>query len=64
MVEDGVRKEIVHEIGVNDDDVRIVSVQHGILEKMQKAKDEEGNFLGFEPTGEYELTLKVKFIKE
>jgi hypothetical protein len=59
-MEDG--KEIVHQI--SDEDVRIVSVQHSVNEKVKQSKDEEGNLLGFEPTGEYELTLKVKFVKE
>lgn len=59
---DGKRQEIVHQI--DGQDVRIVSVAHGITEKVKQAKDDDGNTLGFEPTGEYELTLKVKFIKE
>lgn len=58
---DGKRQEVVHQI--DSDSVRIVSVSHGVVEKMRQHK-EDGQLLGFEPTGEYELTLKVKYIKE
>ncbi len=58
----GKKEEIVHTI--DSDDVRIVTCSHTVEEKMKAAKDEEGNSLGFEPTGEYVLTLKVKFIKD
>lgn len=58
---DGKRQEIVHQI--DSDEVRIISVTHGINEKMRAVKEEK-QLVGFEPTGEYELVLKVKFIKE
>jgi hypothetical protein len=57
---DGSRQEVIHDIH----NVRIASCVHQVDEKLQKAKDEEGNFIGFEPTGEYSLTLKVKYLKE
>lgn len=58
----GKRQEIVHQI--DGSDVRIVSVSHSINKKVKPAKDDDGAVIGFEPTGEYELTLKVKYIKE
>lgn len=58
----GKREEIVH--AIDSDDVRIVTCAHTVEEKVKQSKDEEGNLLGFEPTGEYILTLKVKYTKD
>lgn len=47
-----------------------INGSHRILECTQTVKEkvravtEDGQFLGYEPTGEYELTLKVKYLKE
>jgi hypothetical protein len=57
----GVRTEVVHQVGSTE---RITSVVHSVDEKQQKSKDDEGNFIGFEPTGEYVLKLAVKYNKE
>lgn len=57
---DGQRSEVTHEVGPG---LRIVGFVQGVVEKMQKTKDDDGRLLGFEPTGEYELTLKVKYTK-
>lgn len=58
---DGKREEIMHVI--DGGEVQIASCSHTVEEKYQKAKDSEGNLLGFEPTGECVLTLKVKFYR-
>lgn len=58
---EGKRREVLHEI--NSEDVRITSCDHGIHEKTKITKDDEGHILGIEPTGEYELVLKVKFFR-
>lgn len=58
----GKREEIVHTI--DSEEVRIAICNHSVEEKVKQAKDEEGNIIGFEPTGEYILTLKVKYIKD
>lgn len=51
---------VVHDIK----DTRIVSAAYTVVEKQQKMKDPEtGALIGFEPTGEYEMTVKVKYIK-
>ena len=60
---EGNREEIIHDINT-ENKKRIVLCNHNIEEKMQKAKDDEGMFIGYEPTGEYTLTLKVKYITE
>ena len=60
---EGHREEIIHDINT-EERKRIVLCNHNIEEKMQKAKDDEGAFIGYEPTGEYTLTLKVKYITE
>jgi len=60
---EGNREEIIHDINT-EQKKRIVLCNHNIEEKMQKAKDDEGIFIGYEPTGEYTLTLKVKYITE
>lgn len=57
---DGHRTEVVHDIGPG---IHITGVMHSVVEKQQKTKDDDGSFLGFEPTGEYELQLKVKYNK-
>lgn len=59
----GIRKEIVHQIQGEDSDIRIVNVEHKVTEKTRQCK-EDGQLVGFEPTGEYELVLKVKYIKD
>ena len=61
--ENGNRQEIVQTLDATK--VRIVSCLHGVEEKMKMVKDSEtGDNLGFEPTGEYILQLKAKYIKE
>lgn len=60
-VSGGDRKEIIHQI--DGSQVRITSVEHKVNEKMRAVK-EDGQLIGYEPTGEYELTLKVKYFKE
>jgi len=58
---DSGRQEIIYDIGGGKH--RIVKVSHENVEKTRPVT-EEGQFLGLEPTGEYEFTLKVKYIKE
>lgn len=58
---DGKENEVVHT--VDGETVEIVSCTHDIKKKMRAAKDDEGNVIGFEPTGEEELVLKVKYIR-
>lgn len=58
---DGKENEVVHT--VDGEVVEIVSCVHDVKKKMRAAKDDEGNVIGFEPTGEEELTLKVKYIR-
>jgi hypothetical protein len=55
------RNEVIHDI--NSDDVRIVKCEHSVEEKMRPCK-EDGQLVGYEPTGEYVLTLKLKYVKE
>jgi hypothetical protein len=51
------RKEMVHDIsGYNFSQCNL-----GIERKFAKAKDEAGNNIGLEPTGEYVVVLKVKY---
>ncbi len=58
----GQAHEVVHT--VDGEVVEIVSCTHDIKKKMVAAKDPEtGERLGFEPTGEEELILKVKYIR-
>lgn len=45
-------------------DFRITGFSEVVVEKMQKVKDDQGNLMGFEPTGEYELTVKVRYVVE
>jgi hypothetical protein len=60
----GTHQEIVHQIdGAFGSGVSIVKVEHGVEEKVRQCK-EDGQLVGFEPTGEYVLTLKVKYIKD
>ncbi len=54
------RQEVFHDIGPNH---RILKCTHEVVEKV-RAVVEEGTFLGFEPTGEYEFVLKVKYLRE
>lgn len=58
----GARQEVIHDIV--DSDHRIVMCSHNVIEKVQKVKDDEGNLMGFEPTGEYEVTIKIKYVRE
>ncbi len=57
---DNGRQETMIDIG---QDTRILECTNTVKEKV-RAVTEEGQFIGFEPTGEYELTLKVKYLKE
>lgn len=57
---DSGRQEILYDIGPS---MRILKCTHEVVEKV-RAVTEEGQFLGYEPTGEYELTLKVKYLRE
>lgn len=59
---DGKREEVIHDINT-DDALRIVTCSHTIEEKTRACK-EDGQLVGYEPTGEYVLTLKVKYIKD
>lgn len=53
-------KEVVHEVSSDDYDMtNFTFVQD---RKFKPTKDEEGNPLGFEPTGEYSWALKIKYI--
>lgn len=56
---DGKRQEVIHDIA----NVQIIGCHHQVEEKVQKIKDEDGRFAGFEPTGENILTIKVKYLK-
>jgi hypothetical protein len=58
---DGKESEVVHT--VDGEAVEIVSCTHDIKKKMRASKDDDGNVIGFEPTGEEELVLKVKYIR-
>lgn len=57
---DGRRTEVIHDIA----DVRITECQHSFAEKQKMTKDNDGQLLGFEPTGEYILKLLVKYNKD
>lgn len=61
QTKDSGRQEIIYDIGGGKH--RILKVTHENIEKV-KAVTEDGQFLGFEPTGEYEFTLKVKYLRE
>lgn len=54
------RQEVIHDIGP---DFRITTASHSVEEKVRPVT-EQGQFLGMEPTGEYLLTLKVKYYNE
>lgn len=58
---DGKENEVVHT--VDGDVVEIISCIHDVKKKMRPSKNEDGSLVGFEPTGEEELTLKVKYIR-
>lgn len=53
------RQEVIHDIGPG---FRILDCTHNVKEKV-RAVTEEGMYLGVEPTGEYEMTIKVKYLK-
>lgn len=57
---DGGRQEVVYDVSPQH---RILKCTHEVTEKV-RAVTEDGQFLGFEPTGEYELIVKVKYLKE
>lgn len=48
---------------VNQEEYSIDAIHYILDKKTQKVKGEEGEFLGFEPTGEYVLTIKVKYTR-
>jgi hypothetical protein len=54
-------QEVIHVIDGTKSD--ILSVQHTIVRKSDKKKDDKGNLLAFEATGEEELVLRVKYIR-
>jgi hypothetical protein len=57
----GRRSEIQHDLGP---EVTIRSCSHSVLEKTVINRDPETKaIMGHEPTGEYELNLKVKYTK-
>lgn len=45
-------------------DYRITGFSQVISEKMQKVKDDEGRLMGHEPTGEHEITIKIRYVVE
>lgn len=53
--------EVVHQI--DGEEVTITSCSHSVVKKMRAVK-EDGQTVGYEPTGEEELVLRVKFIRE
>jgi hypothetical protein len=54
-------EEVVHQI--DGEEVTITSCQHEVVKKMRQVK-EEGQVVGYEPTGEETLVIKVKYIRE
>ena len=54
-------EEVVHQ--VDGDDVTITSCIHEVVKKMRTVK-ENGAVVGYEPTGEETLTIRVKYIRE
>lgn len=48
---------------VDGTEVSIVDYQFNIKQKHVKAKDEEGNVIGFEPSGEETLKLTLSYIR-
>lgn len=54
-------EEVVHTIDGKKSD--IISVQHLVERKSDKKKDEKGNIVAFEATGEELLLLRVKYIR-
>lgn len=61
MNKNGKREEIVHH--VDGSAVQIALCEHKVEEKYQKCKAEDGALIGYEPTGEVTLTLRVKYFK-
>lgn len=61
QTKDNGRQEVMYDIGAGKH--RILKCTHELTEKV-RAVTEEGQFLGYEPTGEYEFILKVKYLKE
>jgi hypothetical protein len=58
---DGNRQESVHVI---DSDVVDISKVNLVVEnKMRACKNEEGNLIGYEPSGEVHLKLEVKYFE-
>lgn len=58
----GKREEVQHSIDV-EDGLRIVKCVQEIEERQRQCK-EDGQLIGFEPTGEYNFNLKVKYVKD
>ena len=54
-------EEVVHTVDGKKND--IVMVQHHFERKTRAVKDDRGEVIAYEPTGEEILTLKVKYIK-
>lgn len=57
---DGI-EEVVHQ--VDGKKVDILSVQHNFERKVRAKKDDHGDIVAYEPTGEEILFLKAKFIR-
>lgn len=57
---DNGRQETLVDIG---QDYRILECTQSVKEKV-RAVTQDGQLLGYEPTGEYEFTLKVKYLKD
>lgn len=58
---DGNEHEVIHTI--DGTQVSIVDYQFNIKQKHVKAKTEDGNVVGFEPSGEETLKLTVSYIR-
>ena len=54
-------EEVVHQ--VDGEEVTITSCTHEVVKKMRCVK-QDGQVVGYEPTGEEMLVLKVKYIRE
>ena len=59
------RSGVVHEnvVEVDGSKVAVSMFNLSITNKMAKAKDEEGNIVGFEPTGEKTVNLKISYVE-
>lgn len=61
MGKDGEVHETVH--SVNGDDVMITAFKQHSEDKVKPCKDDDGRVIGFEPTGECQMSMTVKFIR-